>query len=1056
MPASPASHRIPTTKPSLLSLRREKDRTASSDTPPSAPDRPFLVKRGPSYFERYPRQPSASSSSSASDSQKSALQRHQSLPRSLASNAAEPSSKSRLENVPPPHSMLEQGRAQLHIFPKATDHHPTMADFFANDGELTPRAAAPPSRRRPRTTSDKASRRRPGDMPHVRISDSSTLTQVETPPQTPIDFPMPRLFLDTFPVVVSAPVSGVETMDALVDGMNGYEGDDFFMGTGGISDRPVRSKERADRFHPLYQPPLPTPPPGVTLGGGLPRKSVKNNSSREEFVSAPLPTPTSSRRPPRPTPSRTASASTITVNTIASQSTAADDSPPASPLLSRRNSKSMAPSISDIIRTYAPVEQRSRARPGTARQSIYSSSHGHSVVHEEEVESEPEPVSPEEEAEMVSRSSVDSIADEVRRTLRNQSASPVVQTPAPPVAYTRSLPSRHSFMSDGSFNLHSPQFSHAPSSYYASSWVDPEEQTTPVDFQSSKPTQSQAIATYLRSSRLTTILKLTRSPHASIDNPLTVSLSDLGSPTGIPLVVFLGLGSVRYVMGLYDEMAECLGIRLITIDRWGLGRTDVPKHKSSRGIPEWGSVVEEVLDLLHIDQVSVMAHSAGAPYALSFANKVPERVRGDVLLLAPWVGGVEGAGYKWLKFVPNGILKTAQAAEWKIQAWMLGKPPTIAYQGIGFDATRSTPPSRPSTAKRRSEPRPVTAPDIQPRPSMGSSVFSEYDDLRDFDGRFDSRSTLGVKASNSHRNRAVSEMQSRPAAPTRKTSRSFLDRFKGSNNSNNQSPASDKSSPSSGGKRLKALRSMSSLKGRSSTTSQKQSLSRSSTARTPTTASPTSPSPPPQVPKPIDVDVGLGFGDIDWVKAVDRSFDDASPPSAKQSFFEPPDTLYDRTGYNRRADGRRSVSFGAAAASRSSPPSMINSPRPSTNGSAPSAGIAATSSYQAALGNALIAASHAESSKGTHSDLLQILNHDQQPWGFSYAAYPHRVRVWYGDRDEKIAENAVRWMERTMRGGRCTVNVVKGADHGLMYRSSVVVEVLERVRDIWADASEGF
>jgi hypothetical protein len=37
-----------------------------------------------------------------------------------------------------------------------------------------------------------------------------------------------------------------------------------------------------------------------------------------------------------------------------------------------------------------------------------------------------------------------------------------------------------------------------------------------------------------------------------------------------------------------------------------------------------------------------MAHSAGAPYALSFANKVPERIRGEILLLAPWVGGVEG------------------------------------------------------------------------------------------------------------------------------------------------------------------------------------------------------------------------------------------------------------------------------------------------------------------------------------------------------------------------------------------------------------------------------
>ena len=59
--------------------------------------------------------------------------------------------------------------------------------------------------------------------------------------------------------------------------------------------------------------------------------------------------------------------------------------------------------------------------------------------------------------------------------------------------------------------------------------------------------------------------------------------------------------------------------------------------------------MEEVLDLLHIDQCSVMAHSAGAPYALSFANKVPERIRGEILLLAPWVGGVEGGLYYLFK-----------------------------------------------------------------------------------------------------------------------------------------------------------------------------------------------------------------------------------------------------------------------------------------------------------------------------------------------------------------------------------------------------------------------
>lgn len=60
---------------------------------------------------------------------------------------------------------------------------------------------------------------------------------------------------------------------------------------------------------------------------------------------------------------------------------------------------------------------------------------------------------------------------------------------------------------------------------------------------------------------------------------------------------------------------------------------------------QWADVVDEVLDLMNIDMCSVMAHSAGAPYALSFANKYAHRIHGDVCLLAPWVGGSENSGF---------------------------------------------------------------------------------------------------------------------------------------------------------------------------------------------------------------------------------------------------------------------------------------------------------------------------------------------------------------------------------------------------------------------------
>ncbi|KAH9178883.1 hypothetical protein EDB89DRAFT_2217940 [Lactarius sanguifluus] len=888
-------------------------------SPSKQPEFPFPARRAPSYFDHYPRQLSH----------------------------------------PAPQTHYSHGRAARTLHSDLSSN-----SNFAN------------------VTINETSTEHLSDLSYFRISDSSSLTQIETPPQTPVDFSAAKLYFDPFSVVVSAPISGVETMDALVDGMNNFGTDDLFMGSGGISARSPRPK---DRFHPLQQPPLPTPPPGVTLGG--------DDDAR------PRPRKPHSVRHPTSRPKATHSTSPTSVTISSSLSRSIDGSRPPSPQLSRSDSqKRVPPSISEIIRAYAPPQQQARSRPSTARDSIRGSSHGHQTLYEEVLESEPEPVSAVEEAELVSRTSVDSVAEEVRKTLRNQTTSPVVQAPALSPQPTRS---QQSCMSEDTSVLGSPRLEGrrtTPSHNDA----DLAEETPPADL-APPPTQSQAIAEYLRSARLTTLLRLTRSPHASIDNPLIVSLSDLGSTSGYPLVVFLGLGGVRYVSGLYDEMAECLGIRLITIDRWGIGRTEVPKSKTTRGIPEWASAVEEILDLLHIDQCSVMAHSAGAPYALSFANKVPERIRGEIFLLAPWVGGVEGAGYKWLKYVPTGILKTAQAAEWKVQAWMLGKPPTVAYQGIGYDAKSAGIYCAPfddaycvKSTDRTSKPVPPLplAADTR-RPSHASSVFSDYDDLRDFEGRFDSRSTLGARSSGSHRSRTVSESKHRP----HKSSRGFLTRLKGGT-----------SHPQPHGRKLKALRSMGSLRGRSSTTQSNKAVV------------------PPRVPPPLTIDADLGFDAFDWSTATSPG--DTSPQDPSVSPLEPP---------NRRAAGRRSLSHSAAA--RPSPPSIASFPSHQCRAS-----ITATSAYQAALGNALIVAAHAESSRGTHGDLLQILNHDQQPWGFSYAAYPHTVRVWYGDRDEKIAENAVRWMERTMGPGRC-------ADHGLMYRSSVVVEVLERVRDIWEDSS---
>jgi hypothetical protein len=351
---------------------------------------------------------------------------------------------------------------------------------------------------------------------------------------------------------------------------------------------------------------------------------------------------------------------------------------------------------------------------------------------------------------------------------------------------------------------------------------------------------------------------------------------------------------------------------------------------------------------------------------------------------------------------------------------MLGKPPRLAYEGIGYIASPRSPKDYSPVSKHKSpllstNTLTVSNPSSDRRPSIGSSSFSEYDDLRDFEGRFESCSTLGVM-------RPGNDLPVRK----RKLPTGFLRRRKGIKSA--QSPTDEKISASTTGRGLKALRSVGSLRSKASASAATKSAN----------------DPVPKLPPTLSLDCNL---DLDDVAPPRTSVSDPTPTFTKfTSNHDYYSTLPKCRDHVDRPSSRRSASYTAASSPRSST-SIPSSPVPSTFTSyTPSL---YGNGQQAALGNALIAASHAESANGTHSDLLQILNRENHSWGFSYSSYPHKVYVWYGDRDEKIAENGIHWMEKTMGEEQCHVKVVKGADHGLMYKSSVVVEVLEHIREYW-------
>ena len=400
-----------------------------------------------------------------------------------------------------------------------------------------------------------------------RDSVSSSLSQFETPPHTPIDDTI-RVSMDRISVV--APVSGVEAMDALVDGMNGFGVDDRYLSKHSWSARPSKS-ERAG-FHPLYHPPLPAPPPGIKLGGALPRKKTDDSTDEEEEGGG-----TSDPMRTRPHRKRDKSKyqrpkSSPTTPTFPSQPTP----PPVRQQTADIEFPRANPTIDEIIHKYSSVKKKSppaslsgsvKSHDITVSSTRASKPRNPVSILPKEPDSSPGDAS--EDTEMVSRSSVDSVTAEAMKTARTQRTA--LNRKRPPLQQNRSFATnRASVYSDHTVDLsgRSPRSEngHEPSIYSYSVHSEPAYEFLSLPTSKQTPA-SHAIAQYLRSKRLTTLLKLRRSPHASLEHPLTVSLADLGCSTGYPLVVFLGLGCVRHVIGVYDEMAECLGLRLIAIDR---------------------------------------------------------------------------------------------------------------------------------------------------------------------------------------------------------------------------------------------------------------------------------------------------------------------------------------------------------------------------------------------------------------------------------------------------------------------------------------------------------
>ena len=193
---------------------------------------------------------------------------------------------------------------------------------------------------------------------------------------------------------------------------------------------------------------------------------------------------------------------------------------------------------------------------------------------------------------------------------------------------------------------------------------------TPIERPKSTDSIDDAVDEYLSAPRLSQKTK-----HPVTDRIIT--FSEVGDPHGSVVVCCVGMGLTRFIMSFYDDLAKTLKLRLITPDRPGVGGSEV--HADGADTPlGWPDDVLAICSSLKITKFSLLAHSAGAIYALATALRMPQYIRGRIHLLAPWIPPSQMSGIgthqeplpvsalpltqRFLQSLPTRFLKAANSS----------------------------------------------------------------------------------------------------------------------------------------------------------------------------------------------------------------------------------------------------------------------------------------------------------------------------------------------------------------------------------------------------------
>jgi pimeloyl-ACP methyl ester carboxylesterase len=145
----------------------------------------------------------------------------------------------------------------------------------------------------------------------------------------------------------------------------------------------------------------------------------------------------------------------------------------------------------------------------------------------------------------------------------------------------------------------------------------------------------------------------------------SMGYSEYGAADGYPIVNAHVGRACRLDVAAADAVAAETGIRLISPDRPGVGRSD---PQPGRTILDWAGDVADLLDQIHVDGFAAMGWSMGGQYAATLGYALPHRVT-RVAIIAGALPPTETGVFDALPAMDRLLTRMSLRAPWIAAQW---------------------------------------------------------------------------------------------------------------------------------------------------------------------------------------------------------------------------------------------------------------------------------------------------------------------------------------------------------------------------------------------------